>query len=252
MSRTHLETKQGLVTEMSAEGRNDSEIIDILLSSPEVTDAEVISLGFEPTLSLIMLKHLEIPPMGILPHDSVNTWIREYRRYLISIAKDAGKRLNEGGMLIMGVKDVRVMSSEPDSTTMGPSMVPQTKLVPLAALVLDDIAKSIDESVLRLREFVVCVPDHYSLDRNIDPDVMQGEVDREDKQWSMETSFESQFTSFSQNPEEIHTIRRALPIVHVCYLIYMKPYKKGGSVPKGDEDLNFGSTSDNNVMDLSL
>jgi hypothetical protein len=63
---------------------------------------------------------------------------------------------------------------------------------------------------------------------------MQREVDREESQWSQETAFEEQCIA-SQDGETIRTIRRGLPIVHVYYLVYMKPYKKGGATNVGDK-----------------
>lgn len=113
--------------------------------------------------------------------------VNAYRQTLMQLAQDAIDKLAPQGMLIIGTQDIRSADG---------------KLWPMGMLVLEDIERTMDATMLKLKEMVVAVPDGYSKDR---------------KQESA-----TSFTSLEKEEDIVDIVDEHLPIVHAVYLVFQK------------------------------
>lgn len=142
---------------------------------------------------------------------------------MIRSAKDASARLSVGGVLIVGVKDVRVVVSEeshvgnplsettPSDENSINKLNSKCKYVPLGLLLNAELGNI---PVFRLRDFVVVVPDGYERNKDIDVGEMKERVDEDLKEWEEETK--------SERVEGNGGGRRLLPIVQAFYFVFVR------------------------------
>ncbi|OAD73758.1 hypothetical protein PHYBLDRAFT_158785, partial [Phycomyces blakesleeanus NRRL 1555(-)] len=155
--------KLGLISEMS-EDSDDVIHYESMMSKKPLENAPLV---------LVMVGHQPIEPRQI----------GLYRETIVQIALEAVKKLAPLGMLIIGTKDIRQKDNG--------------KLWPMSMLVLEDIERAIDRSVLKLKEMVVTVPEGHSKDR---------------QQKNLNTEVE----------EELEIVDEHLTIVHAIYLVFQR------------------------------
>jgi len=181
-----------------------SEYEQIRLSRIQENQRMLLSLGLISDLSedsddvahyekLISNESLPPPTLTaliVVPHIRASALetceIFEYRATIMNIARDAHEKLPPSGIFIVGAQDVRTSDG---------------KLWPLTMLLLEDINRAVGEDKMRLKELVIAVPEGYAKDRR--------------KITSYEEYTEERYVSDGQKFEH-------LPIVHACYLIFMK------------------------------
>ncbi|KNC99570.1 uncharacterized protein SPPG_04959 [Spizellomyces punctatus DAOM BR117] len=204
----------GLISELSPEGEDDAKHLETLLAMPPV---QTIQHEGCPTMHppsspvIIFVPHINAPSTAILPH----AWINEYRKFVIDCARDAAARLTDGGYFIIGVKDARIFlppKTDPSSENEQPCGI-QTKYVPLGLLVSEDLSRYFEGSEMRLKDFVVAVPEGYSRDKGIEFEEMKARIDEDEQEWKSEQEKEANGQS---------NVRRLLPIVQAYYFIYAK------------------------------
>ncbi|CAG8540539.1 9139_t:CDS:2 [Scutellospora calospora] len=110
-----------------------------------------------------------------------------YRAVIKRLAREAYDRLPPSGFLVIGGQDVRTSDN---------------KLWPLSMLFMEDVNNSVGEDKMPLKELVITVPDGYAKDKK--------------KICSHEDYTEERCIV----DEEENAVQ--LPIVHACYLIFMK------------------------------
>ncbi|OMJ29575.1 hypothetical protein AYI69_g919 [Smittium culicis] len=125
--------------------------------------------------------------------------IKNYRRMIVQLLLNNYKRLMNSGQIVIGVQDIR----DPING----------ELWPMGMLVCEDIENSVSNTVLRLKELVVVVPEGYK--------------NTKDLQYYKENNI-----NISRNNSEEPNVRYVvdlpnkkidhLPIVHAYYLVYMK------------------------------
>jgi len=74
-----------------------------IFNMPEEKDFDVE----HKKLFLIFIPHLDIPSTYIFKRSQMD-WINEYRHFIIQQAKEAVKKLKNGGLFIVGGKNIRV------------------------------------------------------------------------------------------------------------------------------------------------
>ncbi|OMJ18158.1 hypothetical protein AYI70_g5526 [Smittium culicis] len=125
--------------------------------------------------------------------------IKNYRRLIVQLLLNNYKRLMNSGQIVIGVQDIR----DPING----------ELWPMGMLVCEDIENSVSNTVLRLKELVVVVPEGFK--------------NTKDLQYYKENNI-----NISRNNSEEPKVRYVvdlpnkkidhLPIVHAYYLVYMK------------------------------
>ncbi|KAF9097329.1 hypothetical protein BGX23_009177 [Mortierella sp. AD031] len=139
-----------------------------------------------------------IPCTVLKPHQ-----ITAYRTTIMQLAKDALEQLPVTGVFIVGTQDIRTETG---------------KLYPLEMLIMEDIMRVVGEDCLKLKELIEAVPDGYQKDR------------RKITNWG-------EFKEEPRSPGDAIPIHH-LPIVHACYLVFIKVKEKGmtssGSSADGD------------------
>lgn len=162
-----MRIKQGLLSELSEES-TDVMHLEAMANRPAYPNAplRLIVVAHEPNLAV---HHINI-----------------YRQTLTRIARESVAKLETGGMLIVGTRDVRT---------------PAGKLWPMAMLVLEDIERAVDSSLLKLKEMVVAVPDGYSKDRH------QKQPEKPPQEEETDT---------------VDIVDEHLPIVHAIYLVFQR------------------------------
>ncbi|KAI9103720.1 hypothetical protein DFS34DRAFT_605564 [Phlyctochytrium arcticum] len=199
----------GLISDLSPEGQDDASSLSTLLSIPTLPKNALHSPH------LVFVPHINVPPTGLVKKD----WIPGYRRMLQRLATEVEPRVEVGGYLIVGVKDVHVIldeggetrDTEPTSST-PPS--PQTKFIPLGLLVNEDLTaqfansdSSQSTSRFRLKDFIVAVPDGLAKSKSLSIDILKRQVAQDEVEWKLENETD---------------VRRLAPIVHAYYFVYMK------------------------------
>ncbi|KAJ3182437.1 hypothetical protein HDU87_008601 [Geranomyces variabilis] len=201
---------RGLISGLSADGKDDSKHLKTLMSLPIVSDT-----GSEAPC-LIIIPHINVPTTALIPDGD---WVAQYLQFLIARASDAASRLAEGGLLIIGIKDVRVALDVPAKTLDADgSDVPlgRTKYIPLGMILSEEMVKHIETPAgqMRLRDFVVAVPDGYSRVKDAwSVEEMRERISDDLADWADENQRES---------EGERDVRRLLPIVQAYYFIYVK------------------------------
>ncbi|KAF9114859.1 hypothetical protein BGX27_009607 [Mortierella sp. AM989] len=128
-----------------------------------------------------------IPNSQLKPHQ-----VSTYRMAIMHLAVEALEKLPVTGVFVVGTQDLR--------------RTDDAKLIPLSMLILEDIIRVVGEDCLRLKELIEAVPDGYQKDRR-------------------------KITCQAEYEEEICTpgdqlITKHLPIVHACYLVFIKVKEK--------------------------
>ncbi|KAI8591051.1 hypothetical protein BDZ88DRAFT_450731 [Geranomyces variabilis] len=201
---------RGLISGLSADGKDDSKHLATLLSAPIVTDT-----GIEAPC-LIIIPHINVPTTALIPDGD---WVARYLQFLVARASQAASRLAEGGLLIIGVKDVRVTLDVPAETSNADNTdapLGRSKYIPLGMILSEEMAKHIETPAgqMRLRDFVVAVPDGYSRDKDAwSVEELRERVSDDLADWAEENQREADGKS---------DIRRLLPIVQAYYFIYVK------------------------------
>lgn len=134
----------------------------------------------------------------IMEHRTIQVdQISMYRKMIVQTALEATEKLDLLGMLVIGTQDIR------DPMT--------GKLWPMTMLVLEDIERAIDRSVLKLKEMVITVPDGYSRDRKQPIHEALATYQQQDKE-----------DNIIIDEEYIDKTNDHLPIVHAIYLIFQR------------------------------
>lgn len=176
-------------------------------------------------MDMIVMPPLWFDPEAILPGGE---WIDAYRGFVVETTKQAISKLKEGSYLVIGARDVRVdkartmslaeLSSVTESSFIHESGdFPDTRLVPLSLLVLQDARRAAKEAgtrvVLKLREVTVCVPDQHAKRKTSDIDGLKKFQNELEASWLDETVAEE-----SEGAEK--GLRRMLPIVHIIFYLF--------------------------------
>ncbi|KAI8912526.1 hypothetical protein EDD86DRAFT_201604 [Gorgonomyces haynaldii] len=196
----------GLICELSADGQNDAQYFEALMQTPPVEQKRPC---------LIIIPHIDVPSTRIFESDE---WISDYRRFVVDMALEAKNRLDDKGLFIVGVKDIKVRQtciSDPSYKNLDKKVQEQvkdkrygTKLIPLAILVQRDLEQALNGS-LALKEFMVAVPDGFYNDPLMD--MAEQKLKKQEMEFERERELESWNAS-----------RKSLPIVHSTYLFYQK------------------------------
>lgn len=89
---------------MSQASENDHIYLSSLLSKPLIPEAQ---RPIPPqTFKLMFIPHLELSSTALLGNAD---WIEGYRRFLLYKGKCAERQMGPGGVVIVGVKDVRIL-----------------------------------------------------------------------------------------------------------------------------------------------
>ncbi|KAI8908265.1 hypothetical protein DFJ77DRAFT_170976 [Powellomyces hirtus] len=202
---------RGLISELSPDGEDDAKHLDTLMSMPQLASPQR-----QPPW-LVFIPHISVPSTAILEDGN---WITRYLQFLVDRACDAADRLADGGFLIVGVKDVRVSCAlEPnpaDPSVHDPDNIGPTQHVPFGILLNEQLHAQIETAPrrMRLKDFVVAVPDGYSRDKDaMDAEEMRDRINEDIGDWTEENRREAQGES---------NVRRLLPIVQAYYFIYIK------------------------------
>ncbi|KAI7859297.1 hypothetical protein BDC45DRAFT_564763 [Circinella umbellata] len=175
----------GLISELS-EDSTDIMHYETMMRKPAQEDKNA-------PLRLMVIAHL--------PHLFAHH-IGLYRQTLIKLAVEAVEKLAPQGMLIIGTQDIRS---------------PNGKLWPLGMLVMEDIERTLDSSILKLKEMIIAVPDGYSKDRHQDILAQQPNLA------NTTTTF---ITTAKENENEedidVDVVDEHLKIVHATYLVFQK------------------------------
>jgi hypothetical protein len=131
---TRMLLSLGLISELDQENQNDESYLEVLLRMPLPSIPLPVSMIIVPHVSRSMTRSM----------------IQSYRNSLVRIAQDSHPRLCHRGFFVVGVQDLRL----------------DGKLWPMGLLVLEDIQREVPE--LKLKEFVVAVPEGFTKDRNMD------------------------------------------------------------------------------------
>ncbi|OUM63756.1 hypothetical protein PIROE2DRAFT_43180, partial [Piromyces sp. E2] len=157
----------------------------------------------ERKLFIIFIPHLDIPSTYIFRRSQME-WITEYRHFIIEQAKAAVNKLKNGGLFIVGGKDIKKYL--------------RSEYIPLSILLYEDIVRSVSVDELKLREFFIVTPEGYECDnKNVDVTKMKEKLKQTYAEYEQEKIienkyFDGQFTNHAN-------IRRIAPIVNVS-LIY--------------------------------
>ncbi|KAJ3155768.1 hypothetical protein HDU86_004237 [Geranomyces michiganensis] len=193
---------------LSADGKDDWRHLATLMSAPIVSHAD----GEAPCL--IILPHIDVPTTALLPDGD---WLARYMQFLVTRASDAASRLADDGLLIIGVKDVRVVAEKLTRTDPNAAEpLGRTRYIPLGMILSEQMAAHIETPAgkMRLRDFVVAVPDGYSRDKDAyTVEDMRGRINEDIENWTKETQ---------QEAEGEADVRRLLPIVQAYYFVYTK------------------------------
>ncbi|KAI9306841.1 hypothetical protein BJ944DRAFT_238379 [Cunninghamella echinulata] len=169
--------KLGLISELSEESE-DIVHYENMMNKPSLLEAP---------LCLMIMEHRTIQV------DQISM----YRKMIVQTALEATEKLDLLGMLVIGTQDIR------DPMT--------GKLWPMTMLVLEDIERVIDRSVLKLKEMVITVPDGYSRDRKQPIHEALATYQQQDKE-----------DNIIIDEEYIDKTSDHLPIVHAIYLIFQR------------------------------
>ncbi|ORX49517.1 hypothetical protein DM01DRAFT_1409486 [Hesseltinella vesiculosa] len=173
----------GLISELSEES-DDVIHYDTMMSKPVIADAPLW--------------------MMVCPHQTLKiSQIKVYRESVVSMAKEACQRLSPKGLFVVGAQDIR----DPDTG----------KLWPLTMLVLEDIERAVDRSVMKLKELVVAVPDGYSRDRKLT-------IADATTLYHQQNDFENMPVLVDDDANAVNAkqLHDHLPIVHAIYLIFQR------------------------------
>jgi len=205
---------QGLISELSPEGR----INDKIYLSNLIHDSRYISRNkgdFNPHRhrnqpTVILIPHLEFPPTSMF---STINWVSGYCEFIAKCAMEAATGLLEGGVFVVGVKDIRLLknNSRYENGIFSPA---QTELIPLPLIIQKDLTSRLP-AFLKLKELIVMVPDGYSRDRNENPEDIKNWLDAEREIWVKEKELESDMNAINMKS---NGYRNALPIVHVSLI----------------------------------
>ncbi|KAI7883175.1 hypothetical protein K492DRAFT_235544 [Lichtheimia hyalospora FSU 10163] len=165
---TRMLVQLGLISELSEES-TDVMHYETMMTKPSLPEAP---------LRLVISAHQP----QLLAHQ-----INAYRQTLMQLARDAVKKLAPQGMLIIGTQDIRSADG---------------KLWPMGMLVLEDIERTVDATMLKLKEMVVAVPDGYSKDRKQETTASSIQLEKEE--------------------DSVDIVDEHLPIVHAVYLVFQK------------------------------
>jgi hypothetical protein len=187
--------------------------------------ARPIGVGETSQVDMIVIPPLEFDPESILTDGD---WVDAYRRLVLDVARNSVRRLKDGGTLIVGARDVRVdrcrrldlAVTSADAKPLAASEmdhVPNTRLVPLSMLLLDDCRRgatlAVSSARLKLRELTVVVPEnHHKRKTNDIEGLAQIQAERE-RIWAEETSMED-------GKDDGTAYRTMLPIVHFFFYIF--------------------------------
>ncbi|RIA90232.1 hypothetical protein C1645_823641 [Glomus cerebriforme] len=143
-----------------------------------------------------ILHSMPLPPpvptaLIVVPHIPNNILTSQiipiYRTAIKHLAKEAYERLPPSGFFVIGGQDVRTSDN---------------KLWPLSMLFMEDVNNSVGEDKMPLKELVVTVPEGYAKDK---------------KKITKKEDYIEEHCILDEDDKIEH-----LPIVHACYLIFMK------------------------------
>jgi hypothetical protein len=164
-----------------------------------------------------VLCHIEIDS-----NDIINLgWVHRYREDILGKISFLLEHIMPKGRIAVGVKDVRVCESTSGGYTdldlSNPIDICEyhegsflTKYVPLAMLVMEDIC-AVFEDKLKLKEFVIAVPEGFSCQSNISISEVKSYLAKIELDWKNETKVD-QNSDFGG--------RSHLPIVHSNYFVF--------------------------------
>eukprot|EP00842_Homolaphlyctis_polyrhiza_P000695 jgi/Hompol1/1626/HPOL_005675-RA len=100
----------GLIVEADPESHDDAAYLRSLLSAPAYMRRDLSIETNEifpppPPPCIVFIPHINVPSTAILTDDS---WIPEYRSFIVRTARSAAERLTKDSILVVGVKDVRI------------------------------------------------------------------------------------------------------------------------------------------------
>ncbi|CAG8513378.1 15734_t:CDS:10 [Funneliformis caledonium] len=143
-----------------------------------------------------ILNSMPLPPptptaLIVVPHIPNNLLtsqiIPTYRTAVKHLAKEAYEKLPPSGFFVIGGQDVRTSDN---------------KLWPLSMLFMEDVNHSVGEDKMPLKELVVTVPEGYAKDK---------------KRITKKDDYTEEYCIVDEEENIEH-----LPIIHACYLIFMK------------------------------
>ncbi|CAI2163962.1 8925_t:CDS:10 [Funneliformis geosporum] len=143
-----------------------------------------------------ILNSMPLPPptptaLIVVPHIPNNLLtsqiIPTYRTAVKHLAKEAYEKLPPSGFFVIGGQDVRTSDN---------------KLWPLSMLFMEDVNHSVGEDRMPLKELVVTVPEGYAKDK---------------KRITKKDDYIEEYCIVDEEDKIEH-----LPIIHACYLIFMK------------------------------
>ncbi|CAG8500157.1 10011_t:CDS:10, partial [Diversispora eburnea] len=140
-------------------------------------------LPYPTPTALIVVPHI---PNNLI--ESSPQVIPVYRAAIKKIAQEAYLKLPPSGFLVIGSQDVRTIHDK--------------KLWPLGMLFMEDVVKIVGEDKMPLKELVITVPDGYAKDK---------------KKICSKEEYVEEKCIVNEEENAVH-----LPIVHACYLIFMK------------------------------
>ncbi|CAJ0912308.1 6736_t:CDS:10 [Entrophospora sp. SA101] len=185
----------GLKCDLGEESDDISHLGKLLNSTPRPTPT--------PT-ALIVIPH--IPNTSLHPRN-----IPIYRTTIMKLAIEAYNTLPPSGFLVIGAQDIRT----PDDD----------KLWPLSMLLMEDVHNVVSMDKLPLKELVVTVPEGFAKDKK---KIASFDEYKEEKCIlgdEIDDNINGDENNNIENNDNINKGKKKtsqLPIVHACYLIFMK------------------------------